>query len=363
MTQNSFHFRLHWPWLAALGVALVLLYLLSPILTPFVVGAGFAYVGNPIVGRLQRWRLSRTAAVCVVFVVLTAATSLLLLLLVPLLQEQLLTLIDNIPDILNWVQYKLLPWLGIKLPRGMHLDADGVRKLITANWGNASGIAVTVWQKISTSGMALFSAAANLLLAPIVSFYLLRDWPKLITWIHDVVPRSQLPRVSALAAETDEVLSAFIRGQLLVMAALALIYGAGLELIGIQLGLVIGLVAGFLSFVPYLGFITGFAAASISALVQSQELTPLLWVCLVFGIGQVAESGFLTPKLVGDRIGLHPVAVIFAVMAGGQLFGFIGVLIALPATAIIAVLMRHTKSRWMKSPLYLGDINSDSETP
>lgn len=363
MTQNNFQLKLHWPWLSALGGALVLLYLLSPILTPFVLGAGFAYVGNPIVGRLQGWRLSRTIAVCVVFVVLTAATSLLLLLLVPLLQEQLLRLIDNIPDMLNWVQNKLLPYLGIRLPRGMHLDADGVRKLITANWSNASSIAVIVWQKISTSGMALFGAVANLLLVPIVSFYLLRDWPQLVAWIHDVIPRRQLPIVSALAVETDSVLGAFIRGQLLVMASLALIYGTGLQLIGIQFGLIIGLVAGFLSFVPYLGFITGFAAASIAALVQTQELLPLLWVSLVFGLGQIAESGFLTPKLVGDRIGLHPVAVIFAVMAGGQLFGLIGVLIALPVTAVIAVLMRHTKSQWMKSPLYLGDTRSDTEIP
>lgn len=355
MTPNPLSLKQHWPWLAALVAAVALLMALSPILTPFVVGAGLAYIGNPIVLRLQRWRLSRTAAVCVVFVVLTATVSLSLLLLVPLLQAQLLALIDNIPDMLNWVQYTLLPWLGIKLPRGMHLDADGVRKLIAANWNNASGVAVTLWEKVSTSGMALFSAFANLLLLPVVSFYLLRDWPNLIAWIRDIIPRRNLPTVSALAVETDEVLGAFIRGQLLVMAALAGIYGIGLELAGIKFGLVIGLVAGFLSFVPYLGFILGFAAATIAALVQTHELLPLLWVALVFGIGQMLESGLLTPMLVGDRIGLHPVAVIFAVMAGAQLFGFIGVLLALPATAVIAVLMRHTKAQWMKSPLYLGD--------
>jgi predicted PurR-regulated permease PerM len=354
MTNQS-PLRLYAPWLAVAAAAIGLLYLLTPILTPFVVGAAFAYVGNPIVQYLQNWRLSRTLAVCVVFVTITLCTTLLLLLLVPLLQEQLLSLIDHIPDMLNWVQNTMLPALGIKLPRGMHLDADGVRKLIVANWGNASGIAVVVWQKVSSSGLVLFGAVANIVLIPIVSFYLMRDWPDLIIWISEVIPRKQLPVISMLAVETDEVLGAFLRGQLLVMASLAFIYGFGLELIGVQPGLIIGLIAGVLSFVPYLGFISGFGAAIIASLVQSPELTPLLWVCLVFGVGQIMESSVLTPKLVGDRIGLHPVAVIFAVMAGGELFGFSGVLLALPATAVIAVLMRHTKSQWMKSPLYLGE--------
>jgi predicted PurR-regulated permease PerM len=352
---NQGLFRLYAPWLAAAAAVLVLLYLLTPILTPFVVGAAFAYLGNPIVQYLQNWRLSRTVAVCVVFVVLTLCAALLLLLLVPLLQQQILTLIGHLPDMLNWAQDKMLPALGITLPPDMHLDASGLRKLISANWGDASNIAVMVWQKVSSSGLVLFGAVANLLLIPIVSFYLMRDWPELIVWLGEMIPRKQLPVISNLAAETDDVLGAFLRGQLLVMASLAFIYGFGLQVIGIKFGLIIGLVAGLLSFVPYLGFVTGFGAAIIAALVQSPDLLPLMLVCLVFGFGQIMESGFLTPKLVGDRIGLHPVAVIFAVMAGGQLFGFIGVLLALPTTAVIAVLMRHTKAQWMKSPLYLGE--------
>lgn len=355
MNPDPLSLKRHWPWLVIAAAIVALLMALSPILTPFVLGAGLAYIGNPVVNRLQVWRLSRTVAVCVVFVTLSLVLTLLLLLLAPLLQEQLLTLIDNIPDALNWVEKKFLPMIGVRLPRGMHLDADGLRKIISANWSNSSGIAVTIWQKVSSSGMALFGAAANLLLIPIVTFYLMRDWPDLISWIRDAIPRKQLPLINALATETDTVLGAFIRGQLLVMAALALIYSIGLEMIGIQPGLIIGIVAGFLSFVPYLGFIVGFGAAIIASLVQSSELMPLLWICLVFGIGQMLESGFLTPKLVGDRIGLHPVSVIFAVMAGAQLFGFIGVLLALPATAVIAVLMRHTKTQWIKSPLYLGE--------
>lgn len=342
----------YWPWLAtAIGIG-VLLFLLSPILMPFVVGAGLAYIGNPLVLQLMRWRLSRTLAVCVVFLVLTLVSIVALLLLVPLLQTQFIALLNSLPDMLNWVQHTLMPRLGLPASRELPLDAESLRKLIAANWSSASGVAALVWEKISSSGLALFAAVANLLLIPIVSFYLLRDWPQLLDWVRDMIPRRHLPRVTQIAEETDDVLGAFIRGQLLVMLALAAIYGIGLEIVGVRFGLVIGLVAGLLSFVPYLGFVSGFGAAIIASLVQSPELLPLLWVALVFGIGQLAESAFLTPKLVGDRIGLHPVAVIFAIMAGGQLFGFIGVLLALPATAVIAVLMRHVKAQWMKSPLY-----------
>jgi predicted PurR-regulated permease PerM len=150
------------------------------------------------------------------------------------------------------------------------------------------------------------------------------------------------------------VLSSLIRGQLAVMASLAVIYGGGLTLVGVNFGLLIGVISGLVSFIPYLGFISGLLTASIAMLVQTQSPVSLLWVGLVYGVGQVMESGVLTPMLVGDRIGLHPVAVIFAIMAGGQLFGFIGVLIALPTAAVIAVLMRHTRRRWLQSPVYRG---------
>ena len=166
------------------------------------------------------------------------------------------------------------------------------------------------------------------------------------------VARRWLPLSQQLGRESDEVLSAFIRGQLLVMAALAAVYSCGLMLAGLDLGLLIGLSAGLVSFVPYLGFIVGIVVAGVAMLVQTQELLPLVWVALVFGIGQMLESMVLTPLLVGDRIGLHPVAVIFAIMAGGQLFGFVGVLLALPVAAVVAVMMRHAKQRWLHSSVY-----------
>jgi predicted PurR-regulated permease PerM len=174
--------------------------------------------------------------------------------------------------------------------------------------------------------------------------------------IDQLIPSKLRPHAEAMASETDGVLSALIRGQLLVMAALAAFYGVGLSIVGLKVALLIGIFTGLVSFIPYLGFISGLLAAGIAMLVQTQELMPLLWVALVFGVGQILESGVLTPKLVGDRIGLHPVAVIFSILAGGQLFGFVGVLVALPVAAVIAVLLRHARRQWLRSTLYAVDV-------
>ena len=346
--------RNYWPWLIGAALMLALIWLLRPILMPFVVSLGLAYVGNPLVNRMQRWHISRTLAVCIVFAAITIFTVVSLVLLIPPLEQQISTLIDSLPDALRWVQNTALPKLGISLPQGVRLDVEGLRKLITDHWGSAGDLAVAVWQKVSASGLVLFTTVVNLALIPVVSFYLLRDWNDLVHALHQMTPPRHRPRINALAAEVDDVLGAFLRGQLLVMLALGLIYGLGLTLIGLKLALVIGVVAGLLSFVPYLGFATGFAAALIAMLVQTGEPLALLWVALVFVVGQIAEGSFLTPNLVGHRIGLHPVTVIFAVMAGGVLFGFIGVLLALPSAAVIAVLVRHARAHWLQSRAYLG---------
>jgi predicted PurR-regulated permease PerM len=352
--------RDNWPWFAAGLLLLVALYLLGPIMTPFVVGGALAYVGDPIVDRLQRWRLSRTAGVCVVFVVVTLAGLLIGVLIVPLLQRQAMELLGSFPDWLVWLQNSALPRLGLHLPDNMRLDPSGLRRIISEHWGEATDVAKLVWDRAFRSSAALLTMVANALLVPVVTFYLLRDWDLLVEWVRGVIPPRFEPKVSELARETDEVLGAFIRGQLSVMLGLGLIYTAGLYIVGLDLALLIGLGAGLVSFVPYLGFILGFTCATIAIIVQTQELLPVVWVAMVFGIGQVAESAILTPWLVGDRIGLHPVAVIFAVMAGGQLFGFMGVLLALPVAAVLAVLMRHAKLQWLRSRLYAGDLPADA---
>lgn len=349
----------HWPWYAAALAALVLLWALGPILTPFIVGAGLAYLGDPLVDKLQTWRLSRTLAVSLVFVVLSLLGLLILLLLVPALYHQLQLLIQNIPTWLEWVQNTGLPKLGIALPAGFTLDPEGLKAIVTQHWSEAGGLAKTVWANVSKSGAALAATVANLFLIPIVTFYLLRDWDDLVAWIRNMIPPRHVPKVAVIARETDDVLGSFIRGQLSVMAALAVLYSAGLAIAGLNLALIIGTMAGLLSFVPYLGFAVGFVAAIIAMYAQSQELLPLLWVAVVFGIGQILESAWLTPNLVGDKIGLHPVTVIFALMAGGQLFGFIGILLALPVSAVLAVLFRHAKNHWLDSPLYKSDGPAD----
>ncbi|MGB1561215.1 MAG: AI-2E family transporter [Sinimarinibacterium flocculans] len=346
------HLREHWHWYAA-GLGLVVFFsLLGPILTPFLIGAGLAYLGDPIVDRLQRWGLSRTLGVVVVFLVLSLVGLIALVLVAPMLYQQSIALLKNIPDWLAWLQDTALPWLGLSLPEGVRLDVQGLRDIVAKHWSTAGDLVRTIWAQVSQSGAVFATALANLLLVPIVSFYLLRDWDDLVAWIAKMIPPRHLPRVAQLARETDAVMGSFLRGQLTVMLLLSVLYSVGLALAGLKLALVIGFSAGMLSFVPYLGFVVGFVAAMLAMLVQEQALLPLVWVAVVFGIGQVVESWWLTPTLVGDKIGLHPVAVIFALMAGGQLFGFVGILLALPGSAAIAVLLRHAKQQWFASPLY-----------
>lgn len=349
------HLPPRWLWLGSVAAALVLVYLLSPILTPFVIGAGLAYLGDPLVDRLEKMHLSRTGGVCFVFIVIFGFAIAVALVLLPMLQDQILVFLHSLPDWLRWVQDVGLPKLGFSLPEGMRLDADGIKRAVTEHWAGVGGVAAAAWQRISASGGALLTAAIDALLVPIVTFYLLRDWDLLVARIDSLIPRRALPTVRLLARESDDVLAAFIRGQLLVMAALAAFYTIGLSLAGLHLALLIGLLAGLVSFVPYLGFITGIVTASIAMVVQAHEFFPLVWVALVFGIGQALEGMVLTPLLVGHHIGLHPVAVIFAVLAGGELFGFAGVLMALPAAAVIAVLVRHATARWLRSEAYLKE--------
>jgi predicted PurR-regulated permease PerM len=363
------HLPARWLWLGGVAAALLLLYLLSPILTPFVIGAGLAYLGDPLVDRLEKLRFSRTGGVCVVFIAIFGVAIVITLILVPMLQDQVVVFLHSLPDWLRWLQDVGLPKLGLSLPEGTRLDAEGIRRAVAEHWAGVGGVAAVAWQKISASGGALLTAAIDAMLVPIVTFYLLRDWDLLVARIDALIPRRTLPTVRLLAHESDEVLAAFIRGQLSVMAALALFYTIGLSIAGLHLALLIGLLAGLVSFVPYLGFIIGIVTASIAMAVQTQELLPLVWIAVVFGIGQLLESMLLTPLLVGHHIGLHPVAVIFAVLAGGELFGFAGVLLALPAAAVIAVLMRHATARWLQSeayrkePLAIAPVDASVETP
>ena len=328
--------------LLALALAGVLLVVLAPILTPFLIAALLAYMFNPLVTRLEGWRVPRTLSVLLLFVLLGGLLTLLVLWLVPRAQQEISSFAGKLPGYLDTLQYRLLPWLQSLLGEQARLfDFIVIKQQLLDHWREVGTAAGEVLTTLSRSGMRVAGWLMNLVLVPVVAFYLLRDWNGIVARVHGLFPPSLQPRVARLARETDAVLGAFLRGQLLVMLALAFIYATGLWLIGIDLALPIGLVAGLVSFVPYLGFIVGLAAASVAAFFQFQDVWMLVWVLAVFGAGQALDGMLITPTLVGERIGLHPVAVIFAVLAGGQLFGFFGVLLALPAAAVIVVWLRH----------------------
>lgn len=332
---------------------LTLFYLLAPILTPFFFAALLAYLGDPLVDRLERHRLSRTLAVVVVFVGIFLFLLLALFLLVPLLENQISAFIARLPKYLDWFATRVVPWVqgsfGLEADK---LDLASLKQMLATHWQQAGGVAAWIMQYVSRSGLALVALVGNLVLIPVVTFYLLRDWDHLVAGVHHLLPRGIEGTVAKLARESDEMLGAFLRGQLSVMAALGTVYSIGLWIIGLEFALLIGLLAGLVSFVPYLGFIVGVVTAGLAMYLQTQELLPLVYVLAVFGVGQMLEGMVFTPLLVGDRIGLHPVAVIFAVLAGGQLFGFLGVLLALPVAAVLAVLVRHARTEYLGSSLY-----------
>ncbi|HWR88038.1 MAG TPA: AI-2E family transporter [Acidiferrobacterales bacterium] len=341
--------RVLWMMLA-LALAGALLYVLAPVLTPFLIAALLAYMFNPLVTHLEGWRVPRTLSVLLLFVLLGGLLTLLLLWLVPRAQLEISTFAGKLPGYLDTLQHTLLPWLQSLLGEQAGLfDFNILKQQFLDHWREVGSAAGEVLGTLSRSGMRVAGWLVNLVLVPVVAFYLLRDWNGIVARVYGLFPLLLQPQVARLARETDEVLGAFLRGQLLVMLMLAFIYSAGLWLIGLDLALTIGLVAGLVSFVPYLGFIVGLAAASVAAFFQFQDVWMLVWVLAVFGAGQALDGMLITPTLVGERIGLHPVAVIFAVLAGGQLFGFFGVLLALPAAAVMVVWLRHLHGGLLRS--------------
>lgn len=342
-----------WLIFAFIAVGAGLIYLLAPVLMPFAFAAMLAYLGDPLADKLETYRLSRTNSVIVVFSVMTLILVLVLLLLVPQLEYQIERFIGNLPVYADWLNQTVVPWIQRRLDLDVKpIDFNELVEVFKSHWRKAGGIAASVMSSLSRSGAVIANWFMNLLLVPVVTFYLLRDWDKLVANIYDLLPRRIAPTVAKLASEVNSVLAAFVRGQFSVMLALGGIYSIGLWIIGLDLALLIGMVAGLVSFVPYLGFIVGIVMACAAALVQFQELVYLIPVAVVFAVGQTLESMLLTPLLVGDKIGLHPVAVIFAVMAGGQLFGFLGVLLALPVASVIMVLLRHMHEIYRDSAFY-----------
>ena len=346
-------------WPLVLGVAagiLLLLYLLEPILFPFVVGGLIGYLGDPLVDSLERRRVNRTLGVVIVFLFISSLIIGTFIFAVPKLVEQIDLLVRKVPLLYQWFTDQAIPWMQerLNLPASKLPAVDWSGQLAD-NWQSLGKMTATTIRQITGSGLQLLAGLANLALVPVVAFYLMRDWDILMNKGLGMFPMAWQDRVAYLVGEADEVVGSFLRGQFVVMCALGVIYGIGLWLVGVQLALLLGVIAGLASIVPYLGFMVGILASSIAAYAQFQDWTVLLWVGLVFGIGQAIESMVLTPVLVGDRIGLHPVAVIFALMAGGQLGGFVGVVVALPVAAVIMVFVRHAVMHYRASDIYGGE--------
>jgi len=327
--------------LAVVVGAGVLLYLLAPVLAPFALAIIVAYIFNPVVRLLVRWHLPRALAVTAVFAVVLLLASAVLVTLVPLIQREAAALAVKIPAYVDRFGQTVLPWLRERFSSDLPVDIETLKRTLVSHWLDISNFARAAVVGVAKSGAGLGAWLVNLLVVPIVTFYMLLDWDRIPARLLPVVPRQWRTHARILARDTDRVLGSFLRGQLSVMAILACVYSVGLWLAGVELSFLIGGFAGLVSFVPYLGFVLGVSIASIVAYVQFQEPVMLLAVLVVFAVGQLLEGLWLTPRLVGRQIGLHPLVVIFAIMAGGQLFGFAGVLLALPSAAALKVWLAY----------------------
>lgn len=341
-------------WIALGGLGLLAIWLLAPVLAPFVAATVAAYILQPLVEQLARRGLPRVLAVVIVEVAAVLVAAALLLLLVPILSKQLPLLRAQLPllaDRLNGGLAPLLAKLGIPLA----LDTATIKTFVLrAVNGNVEDWISKALSSARIGGSILVALVGNLVLVPVVLFYLLADWTNLIQRLGGLVPVRARPQVSSFVVECDAVLGQYLRGQLLVMVILAVFYSAGLALFGFELAVPVGVFTGLAVFIPYVGFGLGLVLAIISGVLQFGDWHGLLGVAVVYGIGQVFESMALTPRLVGKRIGMSPLTVIFALLAFGHLFGFVGVLIALPVSALLVVVMRRVKAGYLQSPLYLG---------
>jgi predicted PurR-regulated permease PerM len=341
-------------WLGIAAAFALIVWLLGPVLTPFVVAAVLAYALHPFVERLAARKVPRLLAVTVVEVLLVLAVLTLVLLVVPILSKELPLLREQIPILgerLNAWLAPLLAQFGIKFTLDVASLKAFVLKYLNTNFED--GLA-TLLASARIGGSVALAIVGNAVLVPVALFYLLMDWAGIVQRVQDLVPPRLRDRVNGFLSEADAVLGQYLRGQLLVMLILAVFYSIGLALFGLDLALPIGVFTGLAIFVPYLGFGLGLVLALLAGLLQFASIKALVMLGVVYGLGQLIESLYLTPRLVGERIGLHPLAVIFALLAFGQLFGFVGVLIALPASAVLLVAVRRIKAAYMASKLYTG---------
>jgi predicted PurR-regulated permease PerM len=356
MRQNTSFFtpyqRHAFIWIALALVYCGVLWLLRPVLTPFLLGAMFAYILQPGVALLTRHRVPRTLAALLMMLLLALVVALLGVLLFivietegPQLRQQVPVLFANLH---NWVQPQLE-----RFGAGNMLDFTHLRDMVmNAMQDSTQQIALAAWKSVRASSSVMIALASDVVLVPLVLFYLLYDWQRIIMRLQAAVPRRWLNRTLSMAGEMDRMLAQYLRGQMLVMVVLAAYYSIALSIARFNIALPIGIFTGMAVLIPYLGYATGLVLALVAALLQFGNGYGVCAVAAVYGIGQILEGFFLTPRLVGERIGLHPLAVIFALLAFGQLFGFFGVLLALPASAVLAIALRELRRSYLQSDLY-----------
>ena len=344
-------------WCLIAALIVLALWLLGPVLTPFVVAAVLAYALTPLVNKLDRMgkgRLPRVVAVILVELLFIIATLCLFLLIVPIVAKEIPLIREQVPLLADRITNGLTPWLA-QYGIYVSLDIDSLKtlalKYLNANYEDMAG---SLLSSLRLGGSVALAIIGNAVLIPVALFYLLMDWDKFVARMLELVPPPMRSAFDSFTDEADSVLGQYLRGQMLVMLVMAVFYAIGLALFGLDLALPIGIFTGLAMFIPYLGFGIGLILALFAGLLQFASVKAIVMVVVVYGIGQLVESFYFTPRLVGERIGLHPLAVIFALLAFGQVFGFVGVLIALPASAVLLVAIRRVRLRYMTSRLYKG---------
>ena len=339
-------------WLA-IGILLVALFvLLGPVLAPFVAAAMIGYVLNPGVDWLTERRIPRVTAVMLIIIATFILIIALLLIVVPILRAEIPLLQQRLPSLLDKIDAILGPWLA-QLGMKVQLDSAGVKQMLAEKLAAGSAeLGPAFLSSLKVGGMAVMGWIATIVLVPVVLFYLLLDWHAMLARLALIVPRRWISLVTSMAVEADSLLAQYLRGQLLVMLVLATYYSVALAIAGFDVALPVGLLTGLLVFIPYIGFGIGLLLAVVAAILQFDGLQGLIAIAIIYGCGQVIEGFYLTPRLVGERIGLHPLAVIFALLAFGQLFGFVGILLALPASAILSVIVKRLREHYLQSPFY-----------
>ena len=344
-----------WHYLWIVGAALVViagLTWLGPILTPFLVGIILAYLGTPLVDRATTRGIPRALSTLTVVLMFGVVLVALFFVLVPLVQSEAILAARRVPDLLQQLSERVVPWVEEHFGLKLGLDLTTVGEFLSQNASSAQQLSLTLLSGVKTGGLILLSLLVNLALIPVVMFYLLRDWKMILLRMDDLLPRAWRARARSIAGDIDAVLAEFLRGQVLVMIVLACYYAIGLSIAGLDRAISIGILTGLLVFIPYVGFGLGLVLGIVAAALQWHGLPGFIAVVAVYGVGQLLENYVLIPWLIGDRIGLHPLAVIFALLAFGQLFGFAGILLALPVSAALLVGLRHLRAAYEISPIY-----------